>query len=48
MDSLFVAVSDLVEIVLVELADEARKVAVFEVFGKDLFGECFVLRLRKC
>ena len=35
--------SHLVKVILVELSNEAGKVAVFEVFGKDGFGESFVL-----
>jgi hypothetical protein len=34
-----------VEIILVELPDEARKVAMFEVLGKDVLGKLFVLVL---
>jgi hypothetical protein len=33
-----------VEIILVQLADEAGEVAVLEVLGKDVLGELFVLR----
>lgn len=44
MPVLFVVVSHLVEVILVELAHEAGEVAVFEVFGKDRLGESFVLR----
>lgn len=34
---------DFVEIILVELPDETRKVAVLEMLGKDMFGKLFVL-----
>jgi hypothetical protein len=34
---------DFVEIILVQLSHEAGKVAVFEVFGQDMFGEFLVL-----
>ena len=36
--------SDFVEVILVQLADEAREVAVFEMFGQDGFGESLILR----
>jgi hypothetical protein len=36
-------VTDFVEIVFVQLPDETSKVAVFEVFGKYVFGELLVL-----
>jgi hypothetical protein len=39
----FIIVTDFVEIVLVQLADETGKVAMFEVFGKYVFGELLVL-----
>jgi hypothetical protein len=32
-----------VEVILVQLADEAGEVAVLEVLGKDVLGELFVL-----
>lgn len=35
---------DLVEVILVQLADETGKVAVFEMFGQDGFGESLILR----
>lgn len=41
---LLVVVPDLVEVVLVQLPDEACKVAVFEVFRKDMLRELLVLR----
>ena len=43
MPTLFIVVSHFVEIILVELAHEAGKVAVFEMFGKDGFGKSFIL-----
>jgi hypothetical protein len=39
----FIVVSDFVEIVLVQLPDETRKVAVFEVLGQYMFGKLLVL-----
>ena len=44
MPTLFIVVSHLVEVVLVELAHEAGEVAMFEMFGEDRLGESFVLR----
>lgn len=44
MPTLFIVVSHLVEVILVELAHEAGEVAVFEVFRKDGLGEPFILR----
>ena len=44
MSTLFIIVSHLVEIVLVELAHEAGEIAVFEMFGQDGLGESFILR----
>ncbi len=44
MPTLFIVVSHLVEVILVELAHEAGEVAMFEVFGKDGLGEPFILR----
>lgn len=44
MPTLFIVVSHLVEVILVELAHEAGEVAMFEMFGKDRLGEPFVLR----
>ena len=35
---------DLVEVILVELADEAGEVAMLEMFGQDGLGESLVLR----
>ena len=40
---LLVILTDFVEIVLVQLADETRKVAVFEMSWKDSFGKFFAL-----
>ena len=37
--------SHFVEVVFVQLTHEAGKVGMFEVFGKDVLGEAFVLRL---
>ena len=39
----FVVVPYFVEVVLVELSDEASEVAVFEVLGQDGFGKLLVL-----
>ena len=44
MPTLFIVVSHLVEVILVELAHKAGEVAVFEMFGKDRLGEPFILR----
>lgn len=44
MPTLFVVVSHLVEIILVELAHKTGEVAMFEMFGKNRLGESFVLR----
>lgn len=44
MPTLFIIVSHLVEVILVELAHEAGEVAMFEMFGKDRLGEPFILR----
>ncbi len=35
---------DLVEVILVQLADETGEVAVFEMLGQDGFGESLILR----
>lgn len=43
MSSLLVVVSNLVEVILVELPDEARKVAVFEMLWQYGLGEPLVL-----
>ena len=40
---LFVVMTDFVEIVFVQLADETSKVAVFEMLGKYVFCELLVL-----
>lgn len=40
---LLVILTDFVKIVFVQLADETRKVAVFEMSWKDSFGEFFAL-----
>lgn len=40
----FIVLAHFVEVVLVELADETGKVAVFEVFGENGFGEFFALQ----
>jgi len=37
--------SNLVEVVFVQLTDETGEVAVFKVLGKDMLRECFVLQL---
>ena len=44
LSAVLVVVSHLVKIIFIELSDEACKVAVFEVFGQDRFGESFILR----
>ena len=41
--SVLVALSHLVEIILVELADEAREIAVLEMLGEDGLGELLIL-----
>jgi hypothetical protein len=41
----FVVLSDLVEVILVQLSDEASKIAMLEVFGEDQLGEFLVLHL---
>jgi len=38
-----IVLPDLVEVILVQLADETCKVGVFEVFGEDGFREFLVL-----
>ena len=43
MPIFFIVVSHLVEVIFVELAHEAGEVAMLEVFGKDRFGEPFIL-----
>ena len=43
--AIFIVVSHFVEIVFVELPYKARKVAVLEVLGEDVFGKLFVLFL---
>jgi hypothetical protein len=40
----FVVLSDLVEVILVQLTDETCKVAVLEVLGQNGLGELLVLR----
>lgn len=44
MTAFFVVVSDLMEIVLIELSNKTCKVAMLEVFGEDGFGESFILQ----
>ena len=44
MSALFIVMSHLVEVILVELAHEAGKIAMLEVFGQDRLGEPFILR----
>lgn len=41
--SILVVVPYFVKVVLVELAHEARKIAVFEVFRKDVFRKFLIL-----
>ena len=43
---LFIVVPHFVEVVLVQLSDETRKVAVFEMLGQDVLSELFVLSTR--
>ena len=43
MSAILIVVSHLVEVVLVELADETREVAVLEMLGKNRLGESLVL-----
>lgn len=42
---LFIILADFMEVVLVELSDEARKITVFEVLRKYWFGEFFALEI---
>lgn len=42
---IFIVLPNLVEIILVQLADETREVAVLEVLGEDGFREFLVLFL---
>ena len=46
LPAILIVVSHFVEVVFIQLADEAGKIAVFEVFGQDGFGESLVLRGR--
>jgi hypothetical protein len=41
----FIVVPHFVEVVLVELSNETRKVAVFEMLGKDMLCELLILSL---
>ena len=43
MPALFGVLSDLVEVIFVELSDETGKIAVFEVFRQDGLGESLIL-----
>lgn len=43
MPILFIVVSHLVEVILIELAHEAGEIAMLEMFGKDRLGEPFIL-----
>ena len=43
--AILVVLSDLVEVIFIQLSDETRKVAVLEVFREDQLGEFFVLPL---
>jgi len=43
MPAFLIVVPDLVEVVFVELADKARKVAMLKVLRKNRFGEAFIL-----
>ena len=43
MTAFFIVMSDLVEVIFVELANETSKIAVFEVLWEDGFGETLVL-----
>lgn len=42
--TLFIVVSNFVEIILVQLPDETREIAVLKVFGQNLLREFLVLR----
>ena len=44
LPTLLIVVPDLVEVILVQLADETSEVAVFEMLGQDGFGESLILR----
>lgn len=44
LPAFFIIVADFVEVVFIQLAHEARKIAVLEMFGQDGFGEPLVLR----
>lgn len=44
MSTLFIVVSHFMEVILVELAHEAGKVAMLEMFGQDRLGEPLILR----
>ena len=46
LSAILVVVSHFVEVILVELPDEAREVAVLEMFRQDGLGEPFILRTR--
>lgn len=41
--SILLILPDFVKVILVELADETRKIAVFKVFGKNSLGEFLIL-----
>ena len=43
MSALFIVVSHLVEVILVELANKTRKIAVLEMLREDGFCESFIL-----
>lgn len=43
LSRLFIVVPDFVEVIFVQLPDEAGKVAVLKVFRKDVLCEFFVL-----
>lgn len=43
LSRILIIVSNLVKVIFVQLSDETRKVAVFEVLGQDVLGKLFVL-----
>lgn len=43
--SVFLILANFVKVILVKLADETGKVAVFKMFGKNCFGKLLVLSL---
>ena len=41
--AVFVILSDLMEVILIQLSDEASKIAVLEMLGQDVLGEFLIL-----